>query len=97
MQLATIVTPAGPSLHVRGRSGYVDAAEGSQNPDYVTLAAVIEGGRAALDVLAPLAERDGTDYAESDLGAAVPDPKRVMCVGVNYLEHAIEGGREAPS
>ncbi len=97
MRLATIVTPAGPRLHVRGRSGYVDAAEGSQNPDYVTLAAVIEGGRAALDALAPLAERDGTDYMESDLGAAVPEPKRVICVGVNYLEHAIEGGREAPS
>ena len=97
MRLATIVTPSGPRLHVRGRSGYVDAALGARNPDYAELDAVIEAGARALDELAPLAEQDGVEFAESDFGPAVPEPQRVICVGVNYLEHAIEGGREAPS
>jgi acylpyruvate hydrolase len=97
MRLATIVTASGPRLHVRGRSGYVDAARASQNPDYVTLSGVIEGGRRALDELAPLTQQDGTEYSESELGPAVPEPQRVICVGVNYLEHALEGGRDAPT
>jgi acylpyruvate hydrolase len=97
MRLATIVTPSGQRLHVRGRSGYVDAAQATGNPDYAELTAVVEGGRRALDALAPLAKQDGIEFPESAFGPAVPAPKRVICVGVNYLEHAIEGGREAPT
>ena len=32
MRLATIATPAGPRLHVRGRSGYVDVGEETGDP-----------------------------------------------------------------
>ena len=30
-------------------------------------------------------------------GTAVPDPWRILCLGVNYRDHAIEGGREVPT
>ncbi len=30
---------------------------------------------------------------EAEYGPAVPSPRRVLCFGVNYLEHALEGGR----
>ena len=97
MRLATVVTSAGPRLHVRGPNGYVDAAEATGNPAYANVTAVLEAGPAALDALRSIEDRDGTDYAGSDLGPAVPAPRRVLCLGVNYLDHAIEGGREAPT
>ena len=33
----------------------------------------------------------------ADFGPAVPEPPRVLCLGVNYTEHAIEGGRQVPT
>ena len=97
MRLATIVTPSGPRLHVRGRSGYVDVAAESGNPEFAALATVLRAGTAALDAVRELAGRDGREYGPDDLGPAVPAPERILCLGVNYSEHAIEGGREIPT
>ena len=33
----------------------------------------------------------------ADFGPAVPEPPRILCLGVNYSEHAIEGGRAVPT
>ena len=95
MRLATIRTGEGARLHVRGRSGYVDVARESGRPDLSTLAALLAGGRDAWDVAAGLTSREGREYAEGDMDAAVPHPNRVLCVGVNYSAHAVEGGRDA--
>ena len=97
MRLATIVTPSGPRLHVRGRSGYVDVAAESGNPEFAALATVLRAGPAALDAVRALSGRDGREYDLDDLGPAVPAPERILCLGVNYSEHAIEGGREVPT
>lgn len=97
MRLATIATSNGLRLHVVGRSGYVDAADGTGNARYSSLSAVLDEGVDALDALRPLTEREGTPYADEDLGPAVPAPRRILCLGVNYLEHALEGGRKAPT
>ncbi|HEV7173045.1 fumarylacetoacetate hydrolase family protein [Pedococcus sp.] len=95
MRLATIRTSEGSRLHVRGRSGYVDVASESGRPELATLNGLLAGGVAALDVAAGLTSREGREYDETDLDAAVPRPNRVMCVGVNYSAHAVEGGRDA--
>lgn len=95
VRLATIRTSDGSRLHVRGRSGYVDVAAESGRPDLATLNGLLAGGAAAFDVVARLTSRDGREFAETDLDAAVPHPNRVMCVGVNYSAHAVEGGRDA--
>ncbi|HUY30956.1 MAG TPA: fumarylacetoacetate hydrolase family protein [Acidimicrobiales bacterium] len=97
MRLATIDTSGGLRLHVRGRSGYVDAAEATGEARFASLTGVLEGGAAAMDALRGLASQEGTAYAERDLGPAVPSPRRILCLGVNYLEHALEGGRKAPT
>jgi len=44
-----------------------------------------------------LADLDGREYGPADLGPAVPAPERILCLGLNYQEHAIEGGREVPT
>jgi len=97
MRFATIVTPSGPRLHVRGRSGYVDVAAESGNPDFADLTTLLRAGPAGADAARALAHRDGREYGPGDLGPAVPRPTRILCLGVNYTEHALEGGREVPT
>jgi 2-keto-4-pentenoate hydratase/2-oxohepta-3-ene-1,7-dioic acid hydratase in catechol pathway len=84
-------------LHVRGRSGYVDVGEETGNPAFASLAAVLNSGDSALDQVRALADRDGREYGPADLGPAVPAPERILCLGLNYREHALEGGREVPT
>ena len=97
MRLATIVTPTGPRLHVRGRSGYVDVGQETGDEGLASLAAVLRAGPATLDAVRALAGRDGREYGPADLGPAVPAPDRILCLGLNYREHALEGGRQVPT
>jgi 2-keto-4-pentenoate hydratase/2-oxohepta-3-ene-1,7-dioic acid hydratase in catechol pathway len=97
VRLATIVTPDGPRLHVRGRSGYVDVAKAAGDARLHTLQAVLEGGQDAAAELRRLLDHDGRPVTEAEFAPAVPSPPRILCLGVNYSEHALEGGREVPS
>lgn len=97
MRLATIDTPGGPRLHVRGRGGYVDAAEATGVAAFCDLNAVLASWTSAAGILGGLVDEAGTAFADSDIGPAVPAPGRVFCLGVNYLAHAIEGRREVPT
>jgi acylpyruvate hydrolase len=95
MRLATLTTPRGQRLHVKGRTGYVDVADATGDPALVSLRGLLNAG--ALDAARVLQDRDGAEFSPADFAAAVPEPRRVLCLGVNYREHAIEGGREVPT
>ena len=97
MRLATIVTPRGPRLHVQARTGYVDVADGLADPRLDSLGSVLHAGPAAMDAVRGLADRDGSEYPPAEFGPAVPAPTRILCLGLNYREHALEGGRDVPS
>lgn len=97
VRLATIATQDGPRLHVRGRSGYVDVAAESGDANLSSLAGLLSGGATAWQTASGLTAAEGREYAETDLAAAVPEPNRVLCLGLNYREHALEGGREVPT
>jgi 2-keto-4-pentenoate hydratase/2-oxohepta-3-ene-1,7-dioic acid hydratase in catechol pathway len=97
MRFATLASPVQPRLLVRGRSGYVDVAEATGDPDLVRLQTVLAGGAALLDSLRGLADLPGREVAPGQLGPAVPSPARILCLGVNYAEHAEEGGRAVPT
>lgn len=97
MRLATIATPEGLRLYVRGRSGYVDVAAETGDPRLSSLGALLEAGPPAMDTVQSLEDRDGREFESIQLGPAVPSPSRILCLGLNYREHALEGGREIPS
>lgn len=99
MRLATVRTDRGERLHVRSTvsDGYVDVADATGDPRYGELAEVLAIGEAALEAIRQVADRDGHPVADTALAPAVPRPPRIICLGVNYLEHALEGGRPAPS
>ncbi len=97
MRLATIATAQGPRLHVRGRSGYVDVAEGTGDPRMSALKYVLDTGQPAMSAIRALESQDGREVAPADFAAAVPEPPRILCLGLNYSEHALEGGRAVPT
>jgi 2-keto-4-pentenoate hydratase/2-oxohepta-3-ene-1,7-dioic acid hydratase in catechol pathway len=97
VRLATIATLDGLRLHVRGRSGYVDVAEATGDPRFASLHYVLEAGPPAMDSIQALTGAEGREVAEADFGPAVPAPPRILCLGLNYGEHALEGGREVPT
>ena len=93
MRLATVITEEGLRLHVRGRSGYVDVADATGDPRLAELNAVLTGGPEAMDIVRGVCDQEGRELSEAEYGPAVPSPRRILCLGVNYLEHALEGGR----
>ncbi len=68
MRLASIATPDGPRLHVRARSGYVDAAEATGNPRLRSLQYLLETGPSAMDALRPLQDAEGRPVGDADFG-----------------------------
>ncbi len=93
MRLATVITPKGLRLHVRGQRGYVDVAEATGDERLSELDAVLSGGGEVMELIQGVSSQPGRELDESEYGPAVPSPRRVLCLGVNYLEHALEGGR----
>ncbi|AZL59367.1 FAA hydrolase family protein [Tabrizicola piscis] len=110
MRFATISTSAGPIAAVQladGRFLPIAAACETEGVAHAalrqgSLQAVIEGGAAALNALAPLlAKANAGDSGLAALAvtdavmlAPLPMPrKNVFCVGRNYAEHIAEGAR----
>jgi acylpyruvate hydrolase len=56
--------------------------------------------RSRVRVISTIAENaSATQHpaAETELEAVVPNPSKVLCVGLNYTEHILEMGRELPT
>jgi acylpyruvate hydrolase len=87
----------------RARLGVVDGASiidlNAAMPDVpCELRAALESGvdlsakaRAAIASSAPRIAMDGLNYAP-----VVPEPGKTICLGLNYFDHAKEGGRDKP-
>ena len=98
MRLASIATPDGLRLHVRARSGYVDVAEATGDPRFASLHYVLGAGLPAMDTVRRAPGRwTGARWPRPTSAPAVPSPPRILCLGLNYSEHALEGGRAVPT
>jgi 2-keto-4-pentenoate hydratase/2-oxohepta-3-ene-1,7-dioic acid hydratase in catechol pathway len=85
-------------LHVRATGGgYVDIGEATGEARYAAFGSFIAAGPAAMEAARVLQDRDGRQYRPADFGPAVPAPARILCLGLNYAEHAAEGGRAVPA
>ena len=102
MRLTTFQTEGGNQLGIVTARGVLDVAAAATGADCPTSAdAVYEIGSAALPALAALidAADDASHYLnEADLtyGPAVPNPGKILCVGLNYQKHAAETGATPP-
>jgi acylpyruvate hydrolase len=97
LRLATIRTTEGPRLHVRGGSGYVDVSAATKDSQLATLNGLLAAGPAAMDRVRELESLDGREVTPDEFDAVTPNPNRILCIGVNYSDHAIETGRIVPS
>ncbi|MBZ5595492.1 MAG: fumarylacetoacetate hydrolase family protein [Acidobacteriia bacterium] len=78
-----------------------DKIVGLKGAGFPTMLSVIEGGPEALDKIASwLDARPGTNgavpVAKARLLAPLPRPPKIICVGLNYRDHAIESKMEIP-
>jgi 2-keto-4-pentenoate hydratase/2-oxohepta-3-ene-1,7-dioic acid hydratase in catechol pathway len=98
MRLATIQTPAGPRAAVLQGDAYVDLH--ATRPDLPAgVRQLLEGGPAVLRAAAEAAGRpDAVRHAAAGvtLLPPVPDPHKVVCIGLNYRDHAAESGTPIP-
>lgn len=96
MRFANIRTSRGSRLHVRATSGYVDLADATGDDSLISLNGLAAGGAAALDAARKASEGTGKEFGNADFDAITTNPPRILCLGVNYADHAIEGGRAVP-
>ena len=99
MRLATIQTPHGPRGAVATADAYVDLhATDPGLPKCVKslLAASPAVRKAAAEAAA---SRSAVKYAANavTLLPPVPDPAKILCIGLNYRDHAIEGKKAIPT
>jgi acylpyruvate hydrolase len=98
VRLATLITGTGPRLHVRADDGgYVDIGEAAGDERLARFGSFLAAGPAALEAARGLLSRAGHDFAPWEFAPAVPAPERILCLGLNYADHALEGGRAVPS
>jgi 2-keto-4-pentenoate hydratase/2-oxohepta-3-ene-1,7-dioic acid hydratase in catechol pathway len=105
MRLLTFKEGNGLRLGLRTASGVVDVAKagkalGVRVPG--TVEEAIAGGSAALTELAGKAAGAGSadwllDEARLELGPCVPNPGKIICIGLNYRKHAEESGAAIPT
>lgn len=92
MRLATIQTPDGPHAAVADADHWLvlsasDVGDLLRDPQWPRA------------VRAQLAKpgRDRVAHRDARFGAPVPRPGKVLCCGLNYLDHIRETGREVPA
>jgi 2-keto-4-pentenoate hydratase/2-oxohepta-3-ene-1,7-dioic acid hydratase in catechol pathway len=98
MRLANIHTPQGPRAAVLAGTHIVDLH--ATDPDLPTsLRGLLDVGPAALRLAQDLAQRPAAvryPVATTKLLAPIPDPHKVLCIGLNYRDHAAETGAAIP-
>jgi 2-keto-4-pentenoate hydratase/2-oxohepta-3-ene-1,7-dioic acid hydratase in catechol pathway len=98
MRLATILTSSGPRAAVQSGDKFIDlnAADASLP---TTVRGLLAAGPDAMARAAKIAKKggDGVPVDGATLFAPVTDPGKILCVGLNYRDHAIEGGKAIPT
>ena len=98
MRLATIQTPKGPRAALLQGQEYIDLH--ATRPDLpVSVRELLAAGPGLLRSAAEAAARpDAVRHpaATAKLLAPIPDPPKVICIGLNYRDHAAESGAPIP-
>lgn len=93
MKLITFVRPGG-----RPEAGVLnaDAVTPLASAGFSSVLSIIEGGAAALDRVRAVAGPT-ISLSSVKLCAPIPRPPKIICVGLNYRDHAIESNMQIPT
>jgi 2-keto-4-pentenoate hydratase/2-oxohepta-3-ene-1,7-dioic acid hydratase in catechol pathway len=97
MRLVSFHAADGVRLGVDTERGVVDVAEVAPDAP-ATMRELIAAGPEALERVrsAVGSATDAVPIEELRLAPVVPDPEKIICVGLNYRKHAAEGGMPVP-
>src|SRR5258707_1342766 len=98
MRLASIETWAGPRAALVGGDYLLDIHATDTNLPG-NLRQILEGGPDMLKAVADLSGRpNAVKYPanQTKWHAPIVDPRKIICVGLNYKDHAAEGGVPIP-
>jgi 2-keto-4-pentenoate hydratase/2-oxohepta-3-ene-1,7-dioic acid hydratase in catechol pathway len=98
MRLATFQGPTGPRLAVQQGDHYLQPRVADVRLP-ASMRELLEGGPAALQTFAETVRRPSVlriPAAEVHLLPPVPDPPKIVCLGLNYRDHAAESGAPIP-
>jgi 2-keto-4-pentenoate hydratase/2-oxohepta-3-ene-1,7-dioic acid hydratase in catechol pathway len=98
MRLATLQTPAGPRAAIRREAAFIDL-HGTDAALPANVRQLLEGGPTLLARAAQAADRKDAVRYEADrvkLLPPIPDPPKIICIGLNYRDHAAESGAAIP-
>ncbi|MGB0121460.1 MAG: hypothetical protein WBP55_10965, partial [Solirubrobacterales bacterium] len=98
MQLITFASGNGPRAGVLTDDGIIDAWEVLDHPTRATLRELIAEDRVTEvgDRIANGSEVTPIDPADVKILAPIPDPDKIICIGLNYKAHAAETGQDLP-
>src|SRR4051812_8391969 len=98
MRIATIHTPSGPGPGVLAGKFIVDVH--ATDPSLPTsVRGLLAGGTATMQGVAHVARREAAvRYLLESVSflPPVPDPEKIICIGLNYRDHAEESGQAIP-
>jgi 2-keto-4-pentenoate hydratase/2-oxohepta-3-ene-1,7-dioic acid hydratase in catechol pathway len=99
MKLATILTPHGPRAALAVADGYIDLH--ASDPGLPTcMKALLAASPAIRKAASEVASsKSAVKYATNAVKLLPPvsNPSKVLCIGLNYRDHAIEGGKAIPA
>lgn len=99
MRLATILSPHGPRAALAVGDQFVDIH--ATDPGLPTCAKnILAASKAVRQAVAATADcSKAVKYAANavKLLAPIPKPSKIVCVGLNYRDHALEGGKAIPT
>jgi 2-keto-4-pentenoate hydratase/2-oxohepta-3-ene-1,7-dioic acid hydratase in catechol pathway len=98
MRLATIQTAGGPRAAVQVGDAFVDL-QATEPALPGSVRQLLAGGPAALKAAEQAARRGNAvklEAGQAKLLAPIPNPAKIVCLGLNYRDHALEGGAPIP-
>lgn len=96
MRLITYRSETGPRIAGAGDGGYVDLNEADPALP-ISMKLLLQGAAGLQQAQAAIANGRPLDQQPSKLLAPVPDPEKVICIGLNYADHAAESGSPIPN
>ncbi len=93
MKISSYVTPNGIVSYWRVEGDTIVDAGAALRETYPDLRALIAG-----DAIQGLASTEGPSLAVSEVTMlpTIPNPDKIICIGLNYLGHIKETGRDRP-
>jgi 2-keto-4-pentenoate hydratase/2-oxohepta-3-ene-1,7-dioic acid hydratase in catechol pathway len=92
MRLISYLTDEGPRLAGVRQDGYVDLNRTDSSIPAAAKAFLAEGPAAVTRAREALANGDALPPDDLRLAPPIPDPQKIICVGLNYADHAAESG-----